>query len=99
MAANHFLSVLPDAPVLRRLRLSGPCAASAKFQPIAPGGREALDWLWSVVRLQGLHHQFGLSGPEIAARQQLFGERLRISHGGDGGGWCRIDVLPAGEAA
>lgn len=60
MAANHLLALLPSAPRLARLRLEGGAAASAKFQPCAPHARASLRWLWSVLRLQGLHHQFGL---------------------------------------
>lgn len=60
MSVNHLLALLPSAPRLARLRLEAGAAASAKFQPCAPHARASLRWLWSVVRLQGLHHQFGL---------------------------------------
>lgn len=109
MTANHFLSRLPDCPLLevggtgwagqgpavllcclqrpvlhhpclslsepwlrgnlrlpaslapvQRLCLAGAGAASVKFMPVRPHARDSLCWLWSVVRLQGLHNLFGL---------------------------------------
>lgn len=45
----------------QRFRLRGPAAQSCKFMPVAaPRQRDSLRWLWSVVRLQGLHNLYGL---------------------------------------
>lgn len=79
LAANHWLASLPESAVLERFRLCGPAAHSCKFMPVAaPRQRDALKWLWSVVRLQGLHNLYGLSGREMQARQQLFEGRLAL---------------------
>ncbi|EFN53783.1 hypothetical protein CHLNCDRAFT_58449 [Chlorella variabilis] len=81
MTANHFLATLPCCSSrLERLRLEGAAAASTKFMPVLPHGRASLQWLWSVVRLQGLHNLYGLSGHEMQARQQLFGDRLSFRY-------------------
>lgn len=91
---------------MQRLRLEGGAASSLKFQPVLPHHGASLAWLWSVVRLQGLHHQFGLSGAEMQARQQLFGDSLRFAYSARqaaGEAWCCIDVAaapaPAGPEA
>ncbi|KAL4435409.1 hypothetical protein ABPG77_006171 [Micractinium sp. CCAP 211/92] len=79
LAANHWLASLPESTMLERFRLCGPAAHSCKFMPVAaPSQRDSLKWLWSVVRLQGLHNLYGLSGREMQARQQLFEGRLAI---------------------
>jgi hypothetical protein len=45
---------------MQRLCLAGGGAASVKFMPVRPHARDSLRWLWSVVRLQGLHNLYGL---------------------------------------
>ncbi|PRW33578.1 TMV resistance N [Chlorella sorokiniana] len=81
MAANHLLATLPSCPRLQRVRVVGAAAASLKFMPAAPHAAASLQWLWSVVRLQGLHNLLGLSAHEMEARQQLFDNRLRFTLG------------------
>ena len=83
---------------LQRLRVSGGAASSVKFMPLAPLSRESLGWLWGVVRLQGLHNLYGLSGQEMEARAaQLCQDRLEFEHPGPER--CCIRVLAAGEGA
>ncbi|KAL4419839.1 hypothetical protein ABPG75_006937 [Micractinium tetrahymenae] len=77
LAANHWLASLPECSVLEHFSLCGPASYSCKFMPVAAlRQRHSLKWLWSVVRLQGLHNLYGLSGREMQARQQLFEGRL-----------------------
>ena len=46
---------------MQRLCLSGGAEAGGlKFQPVLPHARHSLRWLWSVVRMQGLHNLLGL---------------------------------------
>ena len=53
-----WMCCLPSAA--QRLCLTGGAAASVKFMPVLPHARASLAWLWSVVRLQGLHNLYGL---------------------------------------
>ena len=67
------LPSLPFCNPLQRLRLAGGAAASLKFMPVLPHARASLQWLWSVVRLQGMHNCLGLrcarAAPCIAQQQ------------------------------
>ncbi|PSC75017.1 ADP-ribosylation factor 9 [Micractinium conductrix] len=96
MTANHFLVRLPSAGRLQRLSVRGGAAHSLKFMPVAPGGvASSLNWLWSVVRLQGMHQMYGLSGEEMDERQQLFYDRLRFTLAP---GACDIEVVKPQQA-
>ena len=54
--------------------MEGDCSASLKFMPHRPGeGREALAWMWGVVRAQGLGLVYGLSPGELYGRAETLG--------------------------
>lgn len=74
---------LPLPSPLQRFRLCGPAAHSCKFMPVAaPRQRDSLKWLWSVVRLQGLHNLYGLRWVycPMLCRSLLPRPMLHISH-------------------
>ncbi len=79
---------LPLPSPLQRFRLCGPAAHSCKFMPVAaPRQRDSLKWLWSVVRLQGLHNLYGLRWVycPMLCRSLLHRPMLHSSHALPGG--------------
>ncbi len=79
---------------LQRLCLASGAATSAKFMPVSSlNAWASLQWLWSVVRLQGLHNLYGLSGPEMgAAYERVVGNRLLSFQHSQDGPRCAIIV-------
>jgi len=49
------IKFMPVAPTRHQ-----PTDPHAPPAPVYPSGLESLQWLWSVVRLQGMHNLFGL---------------------------------------